>query len=254
MLLLLLTPLVALLWRAMPSFSSTVWQTPLVGLALQLSLVTASLSTLLTLLIGTPVAYLLARSQSWGLTVIDILIDLPLVLPPAVAGVALLVTFGRNGLIGQYLTPLGIEIPFTTTAVIMAQIFVSAPFYIRAAKVGFAEVDPRLEQISATLGESNFGTFRRVTFPLAGTALLSGAMMCWARALGEFGATILFAGNFPGRTQTMPIAIYSALQSNIDVALALAAILLLISFVLLASLRLLTARLTPPTFTPFYRA
>lgn len=254
MVLLLLTPLVALLWRAMPSFSTTIWQTPLVGLALQLSLATASLSTLLTLLVGTPVAYLLARFQSWGLTFIDILIDLPLVLPPAVAGLALLVTFGRNGLIGQYLAPLGIELPFTTTAVIMAQMFVSAPFYIRAAKVGFAEVDPRLEQISATLGESSFGTFRRVTFPMARTALLSGAMMSWARALGEFGATILFAGNFPGRTQTMPIAIYSALQSNIEIALALAAILLLISFLLLTSLRLLTARLTPSNFTPLYRA
>ena len=134
----------------------------------------------------------------------------------------------------------GIELPFTTAAVIIAQTFVSAPFYIRAAKSGFAGVDVRLEQISATLGESALGTFWRITLPLARSALIGGAIMTWARSLGEFGATILFAGNFVGRTQTMPLAIYSALQSDLNVALALAAILLVTSAVLLVLLRLVT--------------
>jgi molybdate transport system permease protein len=237
---LFLLPLAALLWRSWPAWLAGTWQAPMVGAALRLSLLTATLTTLLAILIGTPLAYTLARYQFRGATLLDVLIDLPMVLPPAVAGVALLVALGRNGLVGRFLMPLGLELPFTTAAVVVAQMFVAAPFYIRAAKVGFAEVDFRLEQISATLGESPLGTFRRVTLPLARQALFGGAIMTWARALGEFGATILFAGNLSGRTQTMPLAIYAALQSDLNVALALAAILLATSFAVLTLLRVVT--------------
>lgn len=237
-LLLLLIPLTALLWRAAPGWLTGLWYAPTVLAALKLSLLTASLTTLIAILFGTPLAYLLARHQFWGKNLLDILIDLPMVLPPAVAGLALLIAFGRNGLVGQHLAALGIELPFTMAAVVIAQTFVAAPFYIRAAKTGFAEIDPRLEQVSATLGETPWGTFRRVTLPLARQALLGGAIMTWSRSLGEFGATILFAGNLSGRTQTMPLAIYSALQSNLNVALTLATILVITSFGVLALLRL----------------
>ncbi len=246
---LLVIPLATLLWRAGPDWLTDRGQTPTVAAALQLSLFTATLTTLISMLAGTPiawvlartpVAYILARYRFWGITLLDTVIDLPMVLPPAVAGVALLVTFGRNGLVGQYLARLGIELPFTTAAVVIAQIFVAAPFYIRAAKSGFAGVDIHLEQISATLGESTLGTFRRVTLPLARKSLIGGAILTWTRALGEFGATILFAGNLAGRTQTMPLAIYTALQSNINTALTLASILLVASLALLILLRAIT--------------
>ncbi len=235
-----LIPLAALLWQAVPELLSGMWQSPTVVAALRLSLFSSTLATLLVVLLGSPVAYILARYRFRGVRLLDILIDLPMVLPPAVAGIALLVAFGRNGVPGRYLAGVGIEIPFTTAAVIMAQMFVSAPFYVRAAKAGFAGVDQRLEQISATLGESDAGTFWRITLPLARNALLAGAIMTWSRSLGEFGATILFAGNLPDRTQTMPLAIYTALQTDINVALALAAILLGISFLLLVLLRIVT--------------
>jgi molybdate transport system permease protein len=237
---LLVIPLATLLWRTGPGWLTDRGQTPTVAAALQLSLFTATLTTLISMLAGTPVAYILARYRFWGITLLDTVIDLPMVLPPAVAGVALLVTFGRNGLVGQYLARLGIELPFTTAAVVIAQIFVAAPFYIRAAKSGFAGVDIHLEQISATLGESTLGTFRRVTLPLARKSLIGGAILTWTRALGEFGATILFAGNLAGRTQTMPLAIYTALQSNINTALTLASILLVASLALLILLRAIT--------------
>jgi molybdate transport system permease protein len=237
---LLIVPLVTLLWRAGPGWMAGTWQAPTVAAALQLSLFTSTLTTILAILIGTPMAYILARYRFWGAGLLDIVIDLPMVLPPAVAGVALLVTFGRNGSVGRYLAAVGIELPFTTAAVIIAQCFVAAPFYIRAAKAGFAGVDYRLEQISATLGESSLGTFWRITLPLARNALIGGGIMTWARSLGEFGATILFAGSLSGRTQTMPLAIYAALQSDLNVALTLAAILLAASFALLALLRIVT--------------
>jgi molybdate transport system permease protein len=237
---LLVVPLVVLLWRAAPVWVAGAWQMPPVIAALRLSLLTSLLTVIISMTLGTPIAYVLARYRFKGAALLDILIDLPLALPPAVAGVALLVAFGRSGAVGQYLAQVGIELPFTAAAVVVAQTFVSAPFYIRAAKAGFAGVDVRLEQISATLGESSLGTFWRVTLPLARTALIGGAIMTWARSLGEFGATILFAGNFTGRTQTMPLAIYSALQSDLNVALALAAILLVASFTLLVLLRVVT--------------
>ena len=229
-------PLVALVVRALP-LGLAAWMNPDTLAALQLSLVTATLATLITFAIGTPVAFLLAREHFRGKAVVDTLIDLPMVLPPAVAGIALLSAFGRRGLFGPALSVLGIELPFTTAAVIIAETFVAAPFYVRSAKAGFGAVDKKLEQMSALLGVSNLATFFRITLPLAAPSLLSGLLMTWARALGEFGATIMFAGNFPGRTQTMPLAIYAGLESNLDSALALALILVVVSFGILFLIR-----------------
>ena len=214
---------------------------PVVVDALRLSLLTTGVSLLVALVLGTPVAWLLARRQFWGKAWLDGLLELPMVLPPAVAGIGLLMAFGRRGLLGPTLAALGITVGFTTTAVVLAQVFVAAPFYVRAAKVGFQGVDRELEEMAATLGASGWTSFWRVTVPLAFPSLLTGAAMCWARALGEFGATIMFAGSFQGRTQTMPLAIYGALESDLEAALALSAILVVVSFVLLGVVRL-TAR------------
>jgi molybdate transport system permease protein len=232
----LFLPLFALVLRALP-LGTNAWISGNTLAALQLSLVTASLSTVIAFGVGTPVAYLLAREQFFGKRVIDTLIDLPMVLPPAVAGIALLMAFGRRGLLGPTLSAFGIELPFTTAAVILAETFVAAPFYVRSARSGFGAVDRKLEQMSALLGVSNLRTFFRITLPLAAPSLLSGLLMTWARALGEFGATIMFAGNFPGRTQTMPLAIYSGLESNLDSALALSLIMVVVSFGILFAVR-----------------
>ena len=229
-------PLVAIVLRALPA-GPKAWLDPATLDALQLSLWTASLSAVLSIVIGTPVAYVLAREKFAGKTLVDTLVDLPMILPPAVAGIALLMAFGRRGLLGPALSSIGIELPFTTAAVVMAETFVAAPFYVRAAKAGFASVDRGLEQMSAVLGVSPLRTFFRVTLPLAGPSLFGGALMTWARALGEFGATIMFAGNFQGRTQTMPLAIYIGLESNLESALALSVILIVVSFGILAAVR-----------------
>jgi molybdate transport system permease protein len=210
--------------------------------ALRLSLTTTALTLLLTVVAGTPVAYVLARRSFPGKRWLDTLIDLPMVLPPAVAGVALLVAFGRRGLFGPALGALGVELAFTTAAVVIAQSFVAAPFYVRAARAGFAGVDPVLEGVSRTLGVSRLGTFWRVTVPLALPALLGGAVMTWARALGEFGATVMFAGNFVGRTQTMPLAVYQAMESDLNVSLTLSTILVVVSFAVLFLFRALLRR------------
>lgn len=215
---------------------------PVVVDAVRLSLGTTLASIIICVVLGTPIAYLLARYSVPGSRIIDTLIDLPMVLPPAVAGMAMLMAFGRRGLLGSLLDEWGLEIAFTTGAVIMAQTFVAAPFYIRSARAGFEKVPVGLERVSATLGVSNWRGFWRITVPLALPSLASGTVMAWARALGEFGATIMFAGNFPGRSQTMPLAIYSALQSDLDAALVLSAIMLLLSFVILATLHFITRR------------
>jgi molybdate transport system permease protein len=215
---------------------------PVVVEALRLSLLTSGLTLGVTLLLGTPVAWLLARRDFPGRSLLDGLIELPMVLPPAVAGIGLLMAFGRRGLLGPALESLGITVGFTTAAVVLAQVFVAAPFYVRAAKVGFQGIDRELEEMAATLGASGWTSFWRVTVPLAFPALLTGAAMCWARALGEFGATIMFAGSFQGRTQTMPLAIYSALESDLEAALAISAILVVVSFGLLGLVRLVARR------------
>ncbi|MGE4094163.1 MAG: ABC transporter permease [Candidatus Binatia bacterium] len=236
-------PLVALVLKVLPQ--EGVWATlqqPLVTESLRLSLLTSLSSLCVAVVLGTPVAYLLARCRFPGVVVVDTLIDLPMVLPPTVAGVALLMTFGRRGLLGAWLDMFGLQIGFTTIAVVLAQSFVSAPFYIRAARAGFQSVDQDLERVAYTLGHSPLRTFLRVTVPLAFPALLSGAVMAWARALGEFGATIMFAGNLLGRTQTMPLAIYTAMESDLTAALVLSLILVIVSFSVLFSVRLLLHR------------
>ena len=201
-----------------------------VAQAISLSLTTTAMSTLIGLILGTPLAYLLARRRFPGRNVLDTLLDLPMVLPPAVAGIGLLIAFGRRGLVGQHLAAAGVSIAFTTVAVVLAQLFVAAPFYIKTAISGFAGVDRELEQAAAVDGAGAAGVFRRITLPLAAPTLLGGLVMTWARALGEFGATIIFAGNFPGRTQTMPLAIYLGFEIELDIALTLALILLATSF------------------------
>lgn len=238
-------PLVALALRAAP-LGLDAWLDPSTLSALQLSLTTATAAALVSLLIGTPVAYLLARHEFRGKAILDTLIDLPMVLPPAVAGLALLMAFGRRGLLGPALSSVDIELPFTVAAVVIAETFVAAPFYVRSAKAGFGGVDRKLEQMSALLGVSNLQTFFRITLPLAAPWLFGGLLMTWARALGEFGATIMFAGNFPGRTRTMPLAIYSGLESNLNSALALSLILVVVSFGILFVVR----KLTPKGSTP----
>ncbi|GHO94651.1 molybdenum ABC transporter permease [Reticulibacter mediterranei] len=223
-------PLVSLLLHApLDVLLSSMFQ-PGVLEALQLSIFTTLASLLFTVVFGLPVAYLLARFRFPGHKVLETLVMLPTVLPPVVAGIALLLTFGRLGLVGHYLTPWGITLPFTTTAVIMAQTFISAPFFITSAKAGIEQLDIRYELASATLGASRFYTFRRVVLPLIRPALFSGIGLAWTRALGEFGATITFAGSFPGVTQTLPIAVYITSENDLDAAVAVSVVLLAISF------------------------
>jgi molybdate transport system permease protein len=233
MLIFLVLPLVALVTRIrLASLIENLGNSE-VGQAVSLSLTTTALSTSAALLFGTPLAYLLARNTFRGRAVIDTLIDLPMVLPPSVAGIALLIAFGRRGLLGSYLDTLGVSLAFTQTAVVLAQIFVAAPFYIKAAIAGFAGVERDLEQAAAIDGANGWRIFRYITAPLAWPVLFGGAVMTWARALGEFGATIIFAGNFPGRTQTMPLAIYIGFELELGVALTLSVILLVTSFLVL---------------------
>lgn len=201
--------------------------------AVNLSLLTSVMSTAVAWVAGTPVAYLLSQRRFRFHRLLDTLIDLPTVLPPAVAGVALLMAFGRRGLFGVWLEMLDIQIPFTIIAVVMAQTFLAAPFYVKAAAIGFSAIDPELKQAAALDGANRWQIFRHIILPLSWTALLSGSVMTWARALGEFGATIIFAGNFPGRTQTMPLAIYVGFEIDMNVALTLAIILISFSFLTL---------------------
>jgi molybdate transport system permease protein len=245
LLLLLLVPIAALVLRIDPLQLVANLRTPEVAQAITLSLVTTLCAAALTVAFGTPLAFLLARHRVRGQTALDTLLDLPMVLPPSVAGIALLIAFGRRGLVGQHLAAAGITLAFTTAAVVLAQTFVAAPYYVKAAAAGFASVDRDLEQ-AATLDGSRWDVFRLVTLPLAWPAVLGGLVMCWARALGEFGATIIFAGNFPGRTQTMPLAIYIGFELEFDVALTLALILLVVSFTVLFVVRWLLQQRAAP--------
>ena len=231
-------PLAALIIREPPALLWNLIKQPEVLQALQLSIVTTFVSLFLTVIFGLPVAYVLVRTRIPGRRFLQTLVTMPTVLPPVVAGVALLITFGRFGLIGQYLTPLGISIPFTTVAVVMAQMFVSSPFFVNSARAGLEQLDPRYESAAHTLRASEFYTFRRVILPLIRPILLTGAGLAWARALGELGATITFAGSFPGITETMPIAVYNAANVDTDSAVALSVVLLAISFAVLISLQI----------------
>lgn len=243
--LLLGLPLLALLMRAAGNhfLNDVISSTALT--ALRLSLVTSLISVTISILVGTPLAYVLARWNFFGRSALELLIDLPVVLPPSVAGLALLIAFGRQGIFGSLLAPLGISLPFTTAAVVVAQTFVSAPLFVRSARVGFAEVDAQLEEAALVEGANQWQMFLNVMAPLAGRALISGAMMTWTRAIGEFGATILFAGNLPGVTQTMPLAIYLGFERNLDVAVVLSIELVLVSILLLILMKKLDGKQFP---------
>jgi molybdate transport system permease protein len=227
-------PVISLFLHVSPVEFLTTLKQDQVRQAIQLSFLTSISTVLLTLLFGTPLAYLLQRRRnSRFYHLADTLIDLPTVLPPSVAGVALLMAFGRRGLLGAWLSSIGISIPFTPLAVIMAQTFIAAPFYIKAATIGFMGIDCELKKSAALDGANRWQTFRYIMLPMSWMSLLSGSVMTWARSLGEFGATIIFAGNFPGRTQTMPLAIYLGFELDLNVALTLSVILILISFMIL---------------------
>lgn len=240
--LLLGLPIIAIFWRAAGGEFLGHVLAPTAIAALRLSLITSSLSTLLAVATGLPLAYILASWKFRGKTALEVLVDLPIVLPPSVAGLALLIAFGRQGVFGQWLAPLGISLPFTTLAVILAQTFVSAPLFVRSAKTGFAEIDLQLTEAAVVEGAGELQMFQYVILPLAWRSLLTGIILTWARSLGEFGATIMFAGNLVGKTQTMPLAIYLGMEHGLGVALALSVLLVLVSIVLLGATRKLGQR------------
>jgi molybdate transport system permease protein len=233
-------PVLALLARALLDGSLVgAIASPVVLDALSLSLATTAVSLSITVGLGLPLAVVLARRQFRGKGLIEAVVDLPVVLPPAVAGLALLLVFGRRGLLGTPFELLGVAVPFTTIAVVLAQVFVSAPFFIRSARTGIAAVDRDLEDAARVDGASERQLFRAITVPLAGAALAAGLVMSWARSLGEFGATIMFAGNVEGRTQTLPLVVYGEFQAgSLDASIAAAAILVLAAFGVLVAVRL----------------
>jgi molybdate transport system permease protein len=233
----ILLPLLALTTAASPRAILAHLGSDMAIRALVVSLGTTSIATAICVALGMPLAHLLARSRFRGRVLLDTLIDLPITIPPVVAGVALLLAFGRRGLLGQQLELLGVQIPFTTVAVVMAQVFIASPFFVRTARSGFETVDRTLEDAARTLGASPWRVFWTVTVPLARPALIAGAVLAWARALSEFGATIMFAGNLPGRTQTLPLAVMTAMESDLELAVAISMLSLL-----LATLALLAAR------------
>ncbi|MQC27610.1 MAG: molybdate ABC transporter permease subunit [Chloroflexi bacterium] len=206
--------------------------------ALRLSVMTATFALALAIVLGTPLAYALASSRASWARLAATLLDLPLVLPPVVSGIALLTVFGRRGYLGEPLAEAGISLSFTTAAVVIAQLFVAGPYYLRSAYAGFAGTDPRFQGVAYTLGLSRWTTFRRVTLPLVWPSLAGGAVLCWARALGELGATLLFAGSLPGKTQTMPLAIVTAFESSAGLAGAVSIAVILVGFALLLLLLL----------------
>lgn len=242
LILFLILPLLALIWRTDLAEISIHLAQPMARRAILLSLWTSATATLLTLLFGTPLALLMARRRFPLSRALDTFIDLPTVLPPAVAGLALLMAFGRRGMLGQSLSVAGLNIAFTSLAVILAQLFVASPYYIRAAIGGFLRSEEKLEEAAALDGADSRQIFRFVTVPLARSALLGGLVMTWARALGDFGATILFAGNYPGRTQTMPLAIYIGFELDLNVALSLSFVLMATAFGILLLVKWLLGR------------
>jgi molybdate transport system permease protein len=233
-------PLAALVWRAVadPAFWPSMTK-PVVVEALWVTWLTSTATLGVSLAIGTPLAYLLGRRQFPGKWLLETITDIPLVLPPVTAGVALLVAFGRRGMLGPHLEVLGIELPFSMPAVVMAQVFVAGSFYVRGAKLGFASIAPEVEEAAAIDGASVLQSFWHVTLPLALPGIASGIVLCLARAVSEFGATLMFAGSFAGRTQTMSLAIMAALESDLSAALALAVLLVALAAIVLVLSRLL---------------
>jgi molybdate transport system permease protein len=232
-------PIVTLIARAVldGSLVAIAGTSPVLA-ALALSLTTTAVSVVLTVAIGLPLALVLARRTFRGKWFVEALVDLPIVLPPAVAGLALLLVFGRRGLLAAPLQAAGLDIAFTTIAVILAQTFVSAPFFVRAARAGIAGVDRDLEDAARVDGANERQVFRTMTVPLAGATLAAGLVMSWARALGEFGATIMFAGNVEGRTQTLPLVVYGEFQAgDLDASVAAGAILVLAALGVLFAVR-----------------
>ena len=231
-------PLLGLLWRAPWSNAWTYLTDDTATTALRLSMICSLWATALSVVFGVPLAWLLARSEIPGRGIVRALCTLSMVLPPVVGGVALFFALGRRGLVGQYLDRwFDITLPFTTTGVVIAQTFVAMPFLVITVEAALRQLDTRHEDASRTLGASGWYTFRRVTLPAIRPALVAGAVLSWARALGEFGATITFAGNFPGTTQTMPLAVYLSLESNPEEAIVLALVLIVVSFAVLVGLR-----------------
>jgi molybdate transport system permease protein len=234
----LLLPLVGLVVRAPWRGMAKILVDSDVTDALRLSLVTATLATAVAIVLGVPLAWLLARTTFPGQRLVRALVTLPLVLPPVVGGVALLLAFGRKGLVGQYLDQwFGFTLPFTTAGVVVAETFVAMPFLIVSVEGSLRGLDVRYDQAAASLGASRWFTFRHVTLPMLAPGIAAGAVLCWARALGEFGATITFAGSYPGTTQTMPLQVYLALQDDPNAAIALSLVLLVVSVAILAGLR-----------------
>jgi molybdate transport system permease protein len=236
---LLVLPLVGLAARVPWSRLGQILTSPDVLSALRLSLTTAATTTIVCLVCGVPLAWLLARSELPGRTLLRGLVTVPLVLPPVIGGVALLVTFGRRGLVGEWLyETFGVSLPFTTAAVVMAQSFVAMPFLVVAVEGALRTADRRFEDVAATLGASGWTTFRRITLPAVTPGVVAGAVLCWARALGEFGATITFAGSYPGTTRTMPVAAYAAINAGeVDTAIALSLLMIVVSVAILVALR-----------------
>jgi len=231
-------PFVGILWRMPWSRVGSVLSNGAVREALRVSLETSLLSAIISLVLGVPLAWVLAQFDFPGRSIVRALSTLSMVLPPVVGGVALFFSFGRRGLFGQYLDRwFGIRLPFTTAGVVVAQVFVAMPFLVLTVEAALRQVDPRFGDAARTLGGSRWTVFRRVTLPAVRPALIAGLVLSWARALGEFGATITFAGNLPGRTQTMPLATYLALESDPESALVLSLALIAVSFAVLLGLR-----------------
>ncbi|MGI9054039.1 MAG: ABC transporter permease [Ilumatobacteraceae bacterium] len=231
-------PFVGLLWRVPWAALGDVLTDEPVRTALWLSIRTSLMATALSMVLGVPLAWLLARVGFPGRGVVRALCTLSMVLPPVVGGVALFFSFGRRGLFGQYLDSwFGIRLPFTTWAVVVAQTFVAMPFLVLTVEASIRQLDRRFEDAARTLGASRWYVFSRVTLPSIRPGLIAGAVLAWARALGEFGATITFAGNFPGTTQTMPLATYLALETDPEEALILSLVLIVVSFAVLIGLR-----------------
>jgi len=248
-------PLVAIFVRVPPGTLIAQLGDPAVREAIWVSVKTTLIAHTVVVVVGTPAAYLLATRLFRGRAAVLTALELPLVLPPAVAGLALLAAFGRRGLLGDELAALGLSIPFTQLAVVLAVVFVSSPFYLRWGISAFEAVDPHLLDASRTLGAGPGRTFRRVALPLAAGGLGTASSLAWARGLGEFGATIMFAGSFPGETRTLPLAVYAEFDRDFEVALAIGALLVVASLAVLATIRLLTWTRSPSTSPfPFVRS
>ena len=231
-------PLAGLAWRAPWSTAWGELRAPGVLTALKLSMIASLAATGFSILLGVPLAWVMARVKHPGQSLVRALTTLPMVVPPVVGGVALLLAFGRRGLVGQYLDRwFGVQLPFTLAGTVLAETFVAMPFFVVTVEAGLRSMDQRLEEAARTLGAGRWTVFRRVTLPLVRPSLLAGAALAWARALGEFGATITFAGNFPGTTQTVPLAVYVLLQTRPEAAIVLSLMLLIVSLAILVTRR-----------------